>query len=139
MMDRLRRFMYGRYGGRDSLSKFLFVFYIILLFLDLIFMYTLPIVGRIIQPFLFMVFILYLFRAFSRNIYARTAENQKFIQMTKPLTSYIKYLRLRFQERDSVNKLYRCNKCHQIIRVPKGKGKIAITCPKCKYEFIKKT
>ena len=36
-------------------------------------------------------------------------------------------------------KIFRCPKCHQMIRVPKGRGKIAIRCPKCKFEFIRRS
>ena len=40
---------------------------------------------------------------------------------------------------DKNHKIFQCGKCGQMIRVPKGKGKIAITCPNCKQEFIKRT
>ncbi len=139
MMQRLQRFMYGRYGGRDQLSKFLFITYIVMFAAEIILMFVFPPASRILQAFTWVLVIWYFFRAFSRNIYARSAENQKFLNMSKPIKSYFNYLKMCYKERDSVNKLYRCGKCHQIIRVPKGKGKIAITCPKCRYEFIKKT
>lgn len=135
-MNWLRRFMYGRYGT-DQLSMFLFVVYFILAVVSIFFRRT-P-VGIVLTIIGYGIMILYFFRVFSRNIYKRAAENQKFLQMWNQIKNYFKYLKLKFQERNGVKKLYRCPKCHQIIRVPKGRGKIAITCPKCRFEFIKKT
>ena len=39
---------------------------------------------------------------------------------------------------DTEHKYYHCPQCSKMLRVPKGKGKIAISCPKCKEKFIKK-
>ena len=41
--------------------------------------------------------------------------------------------------KDRQNRYYTCPRCRQTVRVPRGKGKIAITCPRCKERFIKKT
>ena len=67
-----------------------------------------------------------IFRAFSRNTYKRYQENRKY---------------LRFLERikDREHRYFDCPRCRQSVRVPRGKGKISITCPKCKEKFIKKT
>lgn len=135
-MNWLRRFMYGRYGN-DQLSTFMFVCYLVLLVFQMIFRNS-P-AGLVLMALSYVVVLLYFFRCFSRNIYKRQRENQKFLSMWTPVKNYFKYLKLRFQERNGVKKLFRCPKCHQIIRVPRDKGKIAITCPKCRYEFIKKT
>ena len=67
-----------------------------------------------------------LFRMFSRNTYARYEENRKF-------------LRIFDQLKDREHRYFNCPKCRQTVRVPRGKGKIAITCPKCAERFIKKT
>ncbi|MBO2527292.1 MAG: hypothetical protein CW335_03815, partial [Clostridiales bacterium] len=67
-----------------------------------------------------------LFRTFSRNIYTRQKENRRFRQLWTRL-------------RDRKNRYYRCPKCRQTVRVPKGRGKISIRCPKCGEKFIKKT
>ena len=143
-MNWLRRFMYGRYGGNDQLSMFLFVLYLILLVLGSIFRRGVPgsglsVAGTILQTLCWVVVLFYFFRCFSKNIYKRSAENQKFLRMWYPVQNYFKFLKLCFRERNGVKKLYRCPKCHQTIRVPRGRGKIAITCPKCRFEFIKKT
>ena len=136
-MDRIRRFMYGRYGGNDALSRFLFAAYLVFVVLTLFFRHS--VFGLVLRLLGMLVVVFYFFRCFSRNIYQRRAENQKFLRAWNPVKNYVKFCRLRFKERSGVKKLYRCPKCHQTIRVPKGRGKIAITCPKCRFEFIKKT
>ena len=135
-MNWFRRFMYGRYGS-DQLSTCLFFIYVILVVFQFAFRNSVP--GMILMALSYVVVFIYFFRFLSRNIYKRQSENQKFLQMWIPVKNYLKYLKLRIQERNGVKKLFRCPKCHQTIRVPRGKGKIAITCPKCHYEFIKKT
>jgi len=67
-----------------------------------------------------------LFRMLSRNTYKRYQENRRLLNFLGRC-------------RDKGHKYYRCPRCRQQVRVPKGKGKISITCPKCKEKFIKKT
>ncbi|OLA39727.1 MAG: hypothetical protein BHW31_03575 [Firmicutes bacterium CAG:110_56_8] len=62
----------------------------------------------------------------ARNTYKRYQENRKFLQF---------FTRLK----DRQNRYFDCPKCRQLVRVPRGKGKIAITCPRCKEKFIRKT
>ena len=135
-MNWLRRMMMGRYGN-DPLGNFLFVTYLLLFVLQLIFWTT--VVGPVLILLSYFLIILYFFRCLSRNIYKRQMENQKFLKAWNPVKNYFKFWRLRIKERSGTKKLYRCPKCHQTIRVPKGRGKIAISCPKCRFEFIKKT
>ena len=136
-MNWLRRFMYGRYGGNDQLSVCLFVLYLVVFVLSAIFRRT--VAAPILMAVGYVLVLIYFFRCLSRNIYRRQAENQKFLRVWNPGKNYFRFLKLRFRERNGVKKLYRCPKCHQTIRVPRGRGKIAITCPKCRFEFIKKT
>ena len=65
-------------------------------------------------------------RSLSRNTYKRYQENRKFLQFFDRL-------------RDRDHRYFDCPKCRQVVRVPRGKGKISITCPKCREKFIKKT
>ena len=65
-------------------------------------------------------------RTLSRNTYKRYQENRKFLQIVGRL-------------KDRQNRYFDCPKCHQLVRVPRGKGKISITCPKCGTQFIKKS
>ena len=67
-----------------------------------------------------------IFRSLSRNIYKRYEENRKFLLFFQKL-------------KDKDHRYYNCPRCHQQVRVPKGKGKISITCPKCREKFIKTT
>ncbi len=67
-----------------------------------------------------------IFRLLSRNTYKRYRENRRFLMFID-------------QIKDRDHKYYTCPRCRQPVRVPKGKGKISITCPKCKEKFIKKT
>lgn len=135
-MNWLRRMMMGRYGN-DQLGNFLFVIYLLFFVLQLIFRGSL--VGLVSLVIGYLVILLYFFRFFSRNIFKRQLENQKFMQVWNSVKNFFRFWKMRWQERSGTKALYRCPKCHQVIRVPKGKGKIAITCPKCRFEFIKKT
>ncbi len=74
---------------------------------------------------------------FSKNIYKRYNENQKYLYYMKPLERYKTLLKK--QKNDPEHKYFRCPSCQQLVRVPKGRGKITITCPKCKKEFDRKS
>ena len=67
-----------------------------------------------------------LFRCFSRQTYKRYQENRKFLSLIDRI-------------KDRQHRYFNCPKCRQTVRVPRGKGKISITCPKCREKFIKKT
>ena len=67
-----------------------------------------------------------LFRTFSRNTYKRYQENRKFMMFLDRV-------------KDREHRYFSCPKCEQTVRVPRGKGKVAITCPRCKERFIKKS
>ena len=130
--ESVRKFMYGRYGS-DQLNIVLLVAAIAVSltnsFLSLIFRNSFVYI-RILNPILYLVMLALLgfgiFRMLSRNIYARKKENRKFRQLWTCLT-------------DRKNRYFRCPKCKQTVRVPRKRGKINITCPKCGERFIKKT
>ena len=67
-----------------------------------------------------------IWRSLSRNTYKRYQENRKFLQIFDRL-------------KDREHRYFDCPKCRQMVRVPRGKGKIAITCPRCREKFVKKT
>lgn len=129
MKEKLIRFMYGRYGN-DSLNNFLFA-------LELIFCVLSFFIRNVILSILFFVaFCLLVFRSFSKNIYARQAENAKYVAIRSKITHTFKAIKKNFKERSY--KHFVCPNCSQIIRVPKGRGEVEITCPSCRTKFTKK-
>lgn len=131
MREKFYRFMQGRYGS-DELSKFLSVLGIILLLLHILTRFS-------IFYLLFWVCLIYsYFRMFSRNHSARYGENQKFLRFKNQWKyKWENYKRMREQKK--IYRIYKCPYCGQKIRIPKGKGTIIITCPKCKEEFGKRS
>lgn len=131
MKEKLIRFMYGRYGV-DSFGKFLVFGGCFLLILSGFTRY------RIVSLLAWAVVIYSYFRIFSRNIYKRSAENQTFLKKTAKLRGFWLNQKNLFAQRKT-HRIYSCPNCKQKIRVPKGKGKIEVCCPKCKTTFIKKS
>lgn len=132
--EKLSGFMYGRYGV-DQLSKFMlavtFVLCIISIFVN----------GRadsLISMLILFLIILSYFRMFSKNIYKRAAENDKFLKITGGFRKKINSEKQIAAQR-KYYRFYKCPGCGQRIRVPKGHGKIQIRCPKCNEKFIKKS
>ena len=78
------------------------------------------------------------FRIMSRNISKRYYENQQYMRATAGIRSKIKSMIARFNQR-KVYKYFTCPECKQKVRVPRGRGKIAIYCPKCRTDFIKRS
>ncbi len=118
--------MYGRYGS-DQLSVFLIVIYIIL-----------GLVGMITRlSFLSWIGLVFLmiacFRVFSRNVPRRRAENMRFMNLAAPLIRWLKMRRT--IARDKEHRYFRCPNCGQCLRVPRGKGKVTITCRACGISF----
>ena len=86
-----------------------------------------------------MVFLLYfMFRCFSRNIAARTRENARYIALTaKPRAAWARF-NTRWDQRKTT-KFLKCPQCGQSLSMPKGKGTLKITCPKCRNQFTTKS
>ena len=127
----LYRFMAGRYGS-DQFNMFLLILAIVLMILNLFF-----IRNSFLSTFVWLILIYNLFRTYSRNIYKRKAENDKYLSLIQPIkkrTNIIKKNR-----EDHEHKYFLCPQCKQTVRVPKGRGKITITCPKCNHKFDKKS
>ncbi|MDR5658428.1 hypothetical protein RH915_02890 [Serpentinicella sp. ANB-PHB4] len=130
-MDWLKKFMYGRSGG-DQLSIFLFCISILL-----------TLVGQIVGISL-LIMISYIplgiaiYRIFSKDVQKRRMENYKFAILMSPLYAKFKKVQNRITCAKT-HKYFKCTKCKTALRVPKGKGKIMVTCPKCKLKFSRKT
>ena len=129
MKERMQRFMAGRYGN-DQLNQFIFIVAIISMVLEIItrqsLFYTLTLV----------LLILAYVRVFSRNINKRYEENMKFLQKKDAILNKFRKQKYYAAQRRNFH-IYTCPQCKQKIRIPKGKGKISITCPKCRTSFIK--
>lgn len=78
------------------------------------------------------------YRTLSKDVNKRSQENYKFGFHVSNLKNRIEK-RVRLIRGSQTHRFYQCPKCGQTIRVPKGKGKIMITCPKCKHTFVKRT
>jgi hypothetical protein len=123
-MNNFRNFMYGRYGI-DRLTQVLIGLTCGLTFIGTI-LHSGVLVTLSYVPLLYAIY-----RTMSKDIQKRTNENRKFMEMIQKL--------LGKWTGSKTHRIYNCPSCKQTIRVPKGKGKIMITCPKCKTEFIKRT
>jgi len=123
--------MTGRYGP-DHLGVALIILSLVLSVLYALIEYT---------PMLFIsyfTFGLTLFRMLSRNINRRRAENDKFIKFWWPIKTKFKNLIRKIKDKRKY-KYYKCPTCKTKLRVPKGKGKIKITCTKCWESLISET
>ncbi len=138
MIESLQRFMYGRYGT-DQLNVALLV----LSFLYAFFVGRAPLPWLVLLGYIPMVWVV--FRMFSRNIVRRRAENDKFMKLWNPVKRFFKrgfgWCKIRVNRiKDSkTHRYFHCPDCKQTVRVPKGRGKIIIRCPKCGKEFPKTT
>ena len=117
-------FMRGRYGT-DKLNTLILGIGLFLCVVSLFF-YSLFWVRLSLAALSYVFMGVAIFRCLSRNTYKRYQENRR-------------YLALLARVKDREHKYFKCPKCKQSVRVPKKKGKIAITCPKCRERFIKKT
>ncbi len=131
MKEKLQRFMSGRYGV-DELSKCYLLIGLVALIISMFSRLTLFYIlglGLLIYTY---------FRIFSRNVTKRYEENQKYLNLRYQAVVAREQWKKRFAGR-KVYRYFKCPQCRQRVRVPRGKGKICITCPKCRTEFIKRS
>lgn len=124
--------MQGRYGsyGTDRLTRFLIVLFLIVFVIT---SFTTTPHDRFV-PLLIVCFLYY--RMLSRNIPARYRENDRFVQIEDRLLHRFSALKTGIRERSRFH-IWRCPGCGQKIRIPRGKGRIMVRCPKCANEFLK--
>ena len=131
------RFMYGR-NGWDQLNQALFRGYLILWAAELVCAFLkLGLAVRVLEALLFALMLFIFFRAFSKNLYKRRTENQKWINWYCGVKNRNAGARARHADKE--HKYFTCKNCKTICRVPAGKGKIIITCPKCGAQIQAKT
>jgi len=128
----LYRFMIGRYG-HDKLNYFLIIFAMILSITSGLFFRGNVYVSLVV----YLLLTITLIRMFSRNHYRRRKENGKFMELTRPIRSFYKQVRNNLTDRS--HKYYTCPQCGQKVRVPRGRGKIEITCPSCRHRFTRRS
>lgn len=156
MRDKFRQFMMGRYGA-DQLGRFIMWVGLGVFFLSAILR------SSFLSTVSLLILTLCYVRMFSKNINKRYNENQKYLNIVSQLKNsfgnrkgysagsysnnvsygrsfkewYTKWQNKRMQKKKY--HIYTCPTCKQKIRIPRGKGKICITCPKCHAEFIKRS
>lgn len=128
-MNWLRKFMYGRYGV-DELSTALLGFSLVLMLI----LGLLPRSLRVLSIIAYIPLIFYIFRTFSKNIFKRQQEYYKYLSFKNTSISKLRKYKSRIQD-SKTHKYFKCPNCGQELRVPRGNGKITITCPKCKTSF----
>ena len=137
--DAMARFMYGR-NGVDQLNIAMLWVSIGADLLATILMRQrngLAYVGLALYYGSVVLWVRVLFRMFSRTLYTRQAENQKWLQARSRRRGAASAAKARRADRD--HKYFTCKRCKTICRVPVGKGKVIITCPKCGAEIRGKT
>lgn len=139
MMAKFQQFMVGRYGN-DQFSLFLSITGLVLSVISNFFRYSQKLywVGTVLY-FIGALMILYsVFRSFSKNFEARRKELNWYLVWSEKPKQQIKLLINKIRDRKT-HKYFTCKSCKTVMRVPKGRGKIEITCPKCRMKVIKKT
>ena len=141
MKERLRKFMEGRYGA-DELNRFLTLCGWVLLLIGFVLSgidsKVALIIGSVLVTLSWALLIYSLFRTFSKRTQERASENYKYFVCKNKVLGWFRRLKARWQDRKA-HRYFRCPQCKATVRVPRGKGKIRITCPKCKHQFVKKS
>lgn len=131
MREKFLRFMQGRYGA-DQLYRVMLIGGAVLVILsNFIFEAFFLLLGWILVVLAFV-------RAFSKDYSRRYAENQKFLELTGKIRKVFGKQKYVMEQRKDYH-IYTCPQCRQKIRMPRGKGKVEISCPKCHTKFIKKS
>lgn len=129
--NKIINLMYGRYGY-DQFTGFLLGCILFLFILSFF------VSSRILNALSLLLMIYIYFRIFSKNIYKRAAENEKYLKTTGKIRKLFRIKKKTLGQR-KYYRFFKCPKCKQTIRIPKGHGRIEIKCPKCHYKFIKKS
>lgn len=132
--ERIARFMYGRYG-MDPLGRFLLIAALVLLVASMFF----GSVANLVLWLLGLAALVWCYvRALSRRYDKRRAENDKYLRAKGAVTRWFSSVKTRWTQRKEY-RFFRCPSCHALLRVPKGKGRIQLTCRKCGNRFERKS
>ncbi len=134
MRERFIRFMSGR-NGNDPLNMFLLAVSLVLLVISTIFSRGF---GSYLYPLVLAVLGYSYFRMLSRDVYRRSRENARYLQLKDKLASRFRLLKERWTQRKNY-KFFTCPECKAVLRVPRGRGKLRIVCRKCGSSFTGKS
>ena len=152
LRERLYRFMQGR-NGVDALARFLnklsfgcLISAILFTFISIVCLRHNAPIGALVFRILYYItygiglflMVFWIFRVFSRRVAKRQAENTRFLYRSQRCERRIASLKQRWKDRKTL-KYFRCPQCKQMMRAPRHKGKIRVTCSKCGHVFIEKT
>ena len=126
-INKLTKFMYGRYGI-DELYYFLLIICLIIIILNIF------IKSSILTLIEFIILILATFRYLSKNISKRKKENKRYLYIKDKIINYFKYQKRKYNDRNT-HMYKKCPKCKQKIRLPLKKGKHTVKCPNCSHKF----
>ena len=132
MKEKIMKFMYGRYGN-DELNQFL----VKLIFVNLILSLFVRSSRFLSDLFYYLSIILLIFmyyRMFSKNYSKRYSEKMAYLEYSNKVKVYLDKNNKDKSQRKEF-RFYKCPSCKQKVRVPRGKGKISIHCPKCGVDF----
>ncbi len=135
MRDKIARFMQGRCGA-DQLNRFLSIVSIIVMIAGIILNGTAA--SKILWPVALFLLIIVYARMLSRNLYKRSAENNRYLRLRMSVAGRFEMIKVRWNQRKDY-KFFSCPACHTTLRVPRHKGKINIVCKKCGTSFRGKT
>lgn len=126
-INKLTKFMYGRYGV-DDLYYFLLIICLIIIILN-IFIHS-----SILTIIELIIFSVAIYRYLSKNTYKRNKENKKYLYIKDKILNYFNYQRRKYNDRNT-HMYKKCPKCKQKIRLPLKKGKHTVKCPNCSHKF----
>jgi len=130
-MNLFRNFMMGR-NGTDQLNMAILILGMSMTLIGDIFK------SSVLMLTTYVIFGILIFRMLSKNISARQKENETFLEYWNPLKSWLK-IKYEMLKENKTHKYFKCPNCNKMIRAPKGKGKIIVTCQKCNTKFTKET
>jgi len=131
MLNRLKQFMYGRYGGKDELNAGLLIVWVIFAAVNIFVRSQIIYLLGLVFPILALV------RALSKNITRRRDENTKFLYFYNKAVAGIKEFIRRLKE-FGTHRYITCPACKATLRVPRRTGKHTVVCPKCRNRFEKR-
>ena len=130
MRQKIQTFFIGR-NGFDEFCRFLNWVSIGFILLSIIFKGVFSVVCYLLA---FTTLFYTYYRALSKKVYVRMGENSRFLSAKSRVMGSVKGAKDRFSQRKDF-KFFTCPSCHTKLRVPRGKGKIIMTCRKCGNRF----